>query len=336
MRRKLWLFLMLIWVAISIPPTPCYATEIILADDFEDESISTSRWDTIAYGAGGSVTEENDYLNVTTEADTAHRGVVTDDAIDLDRYTEITIQVEVSVSGAVGSDMSNMSMQLDLDQNATWSPVLNATDYYVIRQENTTNNIVVDKSVSGTFSNLGSAANHTATPIIRVLYTRADDTIYFYEVDGTTEYHICNETYALSSTEVYVYLYGYQSGAGVQNGWFDNFIAYWEYTETDVSGGTIIDDVDFLMLYLTNLDFIGFFVACYTTRIGEAFYALVMLAFSIVLYNRTESLPLCCIMWLLVGSLGFLAAAPVISPFAVVLMSLGIIGLIYRTIWGGT
>jgi len=95
---------------------------------------------------------------------------------------------------------------------------------------------------------------------------------------------------------------------------------------------TMVDDIDLLLAYLANLDLLGFVVACYTTRIGEAFYALIMFTFSVIIYNRTQNLMYCIILWLLVGTLGFVAAAPSISAFAVFLVVMGCLTLILRQV----
>lgn len=95
----------------------------------------------------------------------------------------------------------------------------------------------------------------------------------------------------------------------------------------------MVDDIDLLWEYLTNLDFIGFITACYTTRLGEAFYAILMLMVSMVIFIRSKNLTYCIILWLLVGSLGFLVAVPQISSVAVMLMVLGIVGLIYKLVF---
>jgi len=95
---------------------------------------------------------------------------------------------------------------------------------------------------------------------------------------------------------------------------------------------TMVDDIDLLLAYLTNLDLIGFVTACYTTRIGEAFYALVLFTISLTIYLRTQNLMYCIVLWLLVGTLGFMAAAPSISTFAVFLVVIGIITLILRQV----
>jgi len=73
---------------------------------------------------------------------------------------------------------------------------------------------------------------------------------------------------------------------------------------------------------------IGFVVACYTSVIGEAFYMIVMLAVFGVVYNRTGSLAACGILWLLVGG-GLITAMQLVSPIAVILVTFGMVGILY-------
>ena len=85
---------------------------------------------------------------------------------------------------------------------------------------------------------------------------------------------------------------------------------------------------DPLLQYLLNGDILGFTIACYTTTMGQGFYALVLLIFFGVLYNRTHSIALCSILWLLLGS-SFIATTMIVSPIAIVLVALGLTGIIY-------
>lgn len=95
----------------------------------------------------------------------------------------------------------------------------------------------------------------------------------------------------------------------------------------------LVDDLDLLISYLVSADFIGFFIATYTSRIGEMFYALVFMTLAFVIYNRSGSLTYCAILFLVIGSMGFLAAAPAISPFAVLFVTLAFIFLIHRLVF---
>jgi len=85
---------------------------------------------------------------------------------------------------------------------------------------------------------------------------------------------------------------------------------------------------DALQQYLIEGDYLGFVTACYTQAIGQGFFAIVALAMFGVLYNRTKSIALCSIVWLLTGS-SLIAAFNIISPLAVILVSVGLTGIVY-------
>ena len=85
---------------------------------------------------------------------------------------------------------------------------------------------------------------------------------------------------------------------------------------------------DALWQYLAEGDFIGFIIACYTSRIGQGFYGIVMLMIFGVLYNKTKSVALCGISWLLIGT-ALIATMPLISPLVVIFITFGIAGIIY-------
>lgn len=97
---------------------------------------------------------------------------------------------------------------------------------------------------------------------------------------------------------------------------------------------TIVDfgiggDISLLLTYLLAGDLAGFIIACYTTRIGQLFYAILVLCFTVPLAIRTQSITYVAIVWLILG-IFFIPAVPLISPAAVLLLILGIGGLIYR------
>ena len=79
---------------------------------------------------------------------------------------------------------------------------------------------------------------------------------------------------------------------------------------------------------LLNGDVIGFILSCYTSAMGQGFYAFVLLIGFGALYNRTRSLALCSIMWLLLGS-AWITTALEASPIAVLLVALGLTGIVY-------
>lgn len=93
------------------------------------------------------------------------------------------------------------------------------------------------------------------------------------------------------------------------------------------------DDIDLLTQYLLAGDLFGFIVACYTTRIGQVFYAILALMVTIPLALRTQSITYVAIIWILIGGL-FQVAMPVVSPVAVLLIILGVGSLFYRLFAG--
>ncbi len=94
-------------------------------------------------------------------------------------------------------------------------------------------------------------------------------------------------------------------------------------------------DIDLLTQYLLAGDLLGFLVACYTTRIGQVFYAILALIITVPLAIRTNSISYCAIIWIVLGGL-FQAAMPVISPVAVFLIILGVASLLYKLFAGKT
>ena len=85
----------------------------------------------------------------------------------------------------------------------------------------------------------------------------------------------------------------------------------------------MVNDVDLLLQYFLNGDLLGFLTASYTTRIGQNFYAIIALILSVPLYNRTQNVMYCAVVWLLLGGL-FIVAMPLVSPVAVLLIVLAI------------
>jgi len=85
---------------------------------------------------------------------------------------------------------------------------------------------------------------------------------------------------------------------------------------------------DQLIQYLLEGDLLGFVTACYTSRIGEGFYVIIMLGVFGVVYNRTKSLAVCGILWLLVGG-ALIYTMPIVSPIAVIFVTFGLVGILY-------
>lgn len=90
-------------------------------------------------------------------------------------------------------------------------------------------------------------------------------------------------------------------------------------------------DIQTLLQYLYEGDIIGFIQACYVSAFQSAdiFYAVLVLLFTMPLFIRTKSLPLLCILWIMLGSL-VLVATPLVSGMAFLLMAFGITGLLYK------
>lgn len=86
--------------------------------------------------------------------------------------------------------------------------------------------------------------------------------------------------------------------------------------------------MDPLVQSLLNGDILGFVIACYTSVMGQGFYAFVLLIGFGVVYNKTRSVALCSILWLLLGGL-WITTAAVVSPVAVILVALGLGGIVY-------
>lgn len=88
-------------------------------------------------------------------------------------------------------------------------------------------------------------------------------------------------------------------------------------------------DISLLLQYLTRGDLLGFIVACYTTRIGQLFYAIVALIFTVPLALRTQSVTYVAIVWLLLAGI-FQTAVPLIAPASVLLIVLAIGALFFK------
>lgn len=84
-----------------------------------------------------------------------------------------------------------------------------------------------------------------------------------------------------------------------------------------------MNDVELLLQYLLAGDLLGFLTGCFVTRIGQNFYAIIALILSVPLYNRTQNVMYCAVVWLLLGGL-FIVAMPLVSPVATLLIVLAI------------
>lgn len=85
---------------------------------------------------------------------------------------------------------------------------------------------------------------------------------------------------------------------------------------------------DLFITYLIDGDIIGFVIACYTDKMGMAFYGYVLAILSGIFYNRTKSVPFVSVMWLLLGGT-FITLTWRFSPIAIILVTFGLVGVIY-------
>jgi hypothetical protein len=94
-------------------------------------------------------------------------------------------------------------------------------------------------------------------------------------------------------------------------------------------------DVGFMRVQLYNYDFFGFLIAGFLTafRSLDILAGVITMLFLTPLYIKTKSLPLICIIWILLGSF-FIAAMQIVSGMAVLFIALGIAGLLYQLLKG--
>lgn len=87
--------------------------------------------------------------------------------------------------------------------------------------------------------------------------------------------------------------------------------------------------MDPLLQYLVEGDLIGFVVACYTTRIGSLFWAMLWMTLGTITYIRTKQLVIVAVLFTLLGGL-FMASAKVFSFVATFFLALGLAGLLWE------
>jgi len=90
-------------------------------------------------------------------------------------------------------------------------------------------------------------------------------------------------------------------------------------------------DIQTLLQFLFEGDYLGFIQACYTSAFlsADIFYGVLILLFTVPLYIRTKSLLLLCILWIMLGG-AITTAIPLASGMAFLLMMLGIGGVLYK------
>jgi len=94
-----------------------------------------------------------------------------------------------------------------------------------------------------------------------------------------------------------------------------------------------LNDVELLAQYLIQGNLLGFLVATFTTRLGQGFWALISFYIGVVFYNRTETVMVPAVLWLLLGGF-FLMAMPLVSPVAVLLIIMAIAVMFSRAFVG--
>lgn len=90
-----------------------------------------------------------------------------------------------------------------------------------------------------------------------------------------------------------------------------------------------VPTLNLLWQYLLAGNLIGFIFACYTVQIGQTVFVLIAILISVPLYVRLKNLTVLAIAWIVLGSV-LIAAMPIVSPFAVLLVVLGIAAVIYK------
>ena len=84
-----------------------------------------------------------------------------------------------------------------------------------------------------------------------------------------------------------------------------------------------------LWQYLLSGNLIGFIIACYTYTLGQVFFVFMTVLFTAPLYIRTKNLTVLGILWMLIGGV-FIAAMPIVSPVAILLMIFGVAAVLYK------
>lgn len=87
---------------------------------------------------------------------------------------------------------------------------------------------------------------------------------------------------------------------------------------------------DLAYVYIIKGDLTGFVTAIYTSLLGEAFFAILILIITLPLYLRTQSLSYVSLLWLLLGSVFAALLPPAARNIAYVFIILGTGGLLYK------
>jgi len=106
-----------------------------------------------------------------------------------------------------------------------------------------------------------------------------------------------------------------------------------DYTTLQMNYGQISQisgsGVSLLWQYLLAGDFVGFIFACYTSVIGQVFYAWISTLIGAALYIRLRNIAILGVIWILIGSI-LIPAMPLVSPLAIFLLVIGIATVLYK------
>lgn len=143
-------------------------------------------------------------------------------------------------------------------------------------------------------------------------------TTYFY-INGTWKHFVTDHTFTNVTRINGVWYFDGET--------FNNVLENLAEPDSPIITGSS----DLLLIYLIDGNLVGFILACYTSRLGMAFYGILLLLFSGIFYNRTKSMAYLSIMWLILGG-AFIGLTWVFSPIAVILVVFGLVGIIYSLI----
>lgn len=171
--------------------------------------------------------------------------------------------------------------------------------------------------------------------------TSTNSLLTWYNIkNGTSWVYSGNVTYTSETT-----LTGFDSGYytcyawAVNNGTSNQSLIAQDTVVFSVSvDGTLpAINMDAFWLFLYEGNFLGMVQSYLTTSFLnlQTAIALVAMLFLVPLYLRTKSLMLICVLWILLGGF-FIAALPMASGIAVLFMTLGIGGMVWRLFRGTT
>ena len=173
----------------------------IFFDDFEDNSIDTSKWDILELGTG-SISEENNKLKFSCPA--------TDDIAGL------VSKVTYNISNTIGRVFLDENLELGecefyygLTKTTTSNPFLENNWVRAVVYHGwsiVSNDYTAQKKVNGTKTTLYQSAWLSEAEVVKLAHDGSN--FHWYEQDTER----ASETYPLSSTNVYIYIYGAAGG----------------------------------------------------------------------------------------------------------------------------